>query len=148
MGKSEFGKGLVICLIKFTEHFENQMFTDLRYSSSYAEGEDIFWDGKELYESSLKIWGTSERLISSKITSWANGATDHLYEIECPDGNEWANIRGEVNKLQKLGLDMRHESLDKIYKYEDVLLLWNLANKIALMIDRKIGLNPDKGVWQ
>ena len=127
---SEFGKGLVICLVKFAEHAMDFVHT------------------LESYKSMRSI--TNPRLFSesSAVTIWANGASDHLYDIKTPKGKEWNEIRERVKELQKLGLDMGHgKGLmgTKIFKQQDVQYLINLTRVIALMIDKKIGLTPDIG---
>lgn len=120
--KSEFGKGLVICLVKFAEHF--MLF------------------GRQMEE--YKKAGISNE--SSCIEVWANGASDHLYEIEIPP--EWKNteIGTKVSELKNLGLEMGHGFKCKHTK-KDVDKLFNLTQKIAILIDKKLGLEPDIGSW-
>ena len=164
---SEFGKGLVVNLIKFYEHFSNDQMTRIHHSLFYLsktdeEKEIILSDNppdrleydkndvaimKYFRDVSLKIYQTEENAISQMITLWANGATDHLYEIEAPEGIEWARIRQYVKKLQDKGLEMGHGFTDKTYKFEDIQELNSLVKKIAMLIDKKIGLNPDWGQW-
>ena len=88
-----------------------------------------------------------EEYISHEIELWANGASDHLYEIEVPDGKEWDSIRKKVKKLQNKGLNMDHTFREQIYTFDDLTELMKLTDDIALMIDRKIGLKPDIGEW-
>jgi len=167
--KSEFGKGLVINLVKFSEHFNykggylRQIKSVLFYLEKNKEERDLMISddpppnldyGKEIKEEIkmflicyLKIWKSYEKAISQLITLWANGATDHLYEIEVPEGKEWNKIRKLVSELQNKGLDMGHGFKDKIYVYDDVLELWELVKKICILIDKKIGLKPNWGEW-
>ena len=42
------------------------------------------------------------------IELWANGASDHLYEIEVPEGDDWKEIAFMVEELKELGLEMGH----------------------------------------
>ena len=142
MTKSEFGKGLVICLVKFAEHFERDIGTPL---SRLFNG--IFSDCDK--ESIKKIYdGDEKNYISSRIGLWANGASDHLYEIEVPEGKDWDNIRKEVKKLQNKGLEMGHGfRYDKIWTLDDFRELMMLTRNISLMIDKKLGLKPDIGDW-
>lgn len=143
--KSEFGSGLVICLVKFAEHFDNFM-RSIGVIQEYIKDPVKHPLPKE-EKASLEIWGTPERLLASKIEMWANGASDHLYEIEVPKGVEWKAIRTEVNKLQKIGLEMGHGFSDRVWKIEELWELKKLTRKIALMIDRKLGLKPNIGTW-
>ena len=167
--KSEFGKGLVINLVKFSEHFNyrggylSQIKSILLYLEKNKEereliisdnpppnldyGKDIKEEIKMFLKCYLSVFGSYEEAISQLIILWANGATDHLYDIEVPEGKEWNKIRKLVNELQKKGLAMGHGFTNKIYIYDDVLELWELVKKICILIDKKIGLIPDWGKW-
>lgn len=102
--KSEFGRGLVICLSKFYQHFGNDQLVKASFCKrisvmSEEDQEKVMSDnpspnldwGKDLNEW-FKLWktklvpimGSVERQISHDLTLWANGASDHLYEIEVP----------------------------------------------------------------
>lgn len=168
--KSEFGKGLVVCLAKFYEHFANQQLlnlyfykrcserseeeqqkirsknppANLNYGRDRNEGFD-FWMSKM-----VPIHGSIEATISSDITLWANGASDHLYEIGAPERKEWDKIRKIVIELKDKGLDMGHgRGLmgDKQYNLDDIGELQKLTEKALLLIDEKLGLKPDWGKW-
>jgi len=165
--KSEFGRGLVVNLIKFSEHFHNPMSQKMRsvklYLSQTAEGrEQMISDNppsnfdygtdvrnsiKSFLACEYKVYGSFEAGVSSLITLWANGATDHLYEIRTPKGKEWSEIRKLVKELQTKGLDMGHGFKDKLYELKDVSELQELTKRICILIDRKIGLKPDWGEW-
>jgi len=156
--KSEFGKGLVICLVKFYQHFSPEYLREIYiykgvFSSHYGE----------------------EKALSQGITLWANGASDHLYEIEAPEGKEWNEIREKVKILQDSGLEMGHGiaryTKDTIYTLKDVERLRELSEeilmavnnklklnlhfeesqeldiKMLIKIDKKLGLKPDWGEW-
>ena len=163
--QSEFGKGLVVNLVKFYEHFSNDQFTRIKHTLFYLsktdkEKELMLSDnppsnlkyGKSLIDNikyfrdvDLKIYQDETSAISHMITLWANGATDHLFEIETPKGKEWNDIRELVIELQNKGLDMGHGFKDNIYEYKDVIELYDLVKKISILIDKKLGLNPDWG---
>jgi len=81
---SEFGRGLVTCLVKFAEHARQ---LDLKTESTMSE--------------------------SARITLWANGASDHLYEIEVPQGSNWDEIRKQVKALQDKALEIGHGFIGK-----------------------------------
>jgi len=156
--KSEFGKGLVVCLVKFHQHFSPEYLREIYiykgvFSSHYGE----------------------EKALSQGITLWANGASDHLYEIEAPEGKEWNEIREKVKILQDSGLEMGHGiaryTKGTIYTLKDVERLRELAEeilmavnnklklnfhfeesqeldiKMLIKIDKKLGLKPDWGEW-
>jgi len=140
--KSEFGKGLITCLNYFAQHIgelNDMWMIEVEYEQNKRLPKD--------WESSLEIYHTFERLLNSRITIWASGASDHLYEIEVPKGKEWALIRKKVKQLQDDGLQMGHGFTGKIYTLKDVDNLIKLTNEIAIEIDKKIGLQPDIGAW-
>lgn len=169
--KSEFGKGLVVCLAKFSEHFSNNQIMriyhnafllkkskkdqdsilsgnpppGLNYGKDYTD-EFIFF-----MQSTVPIYkGSIEHAMSGAITLWANGASDHLYEIKAPSGNKWGEVRGIVEILKDKGLDMGHGSRlmgSKTYTVEDLNELIKLTKKALLLIDKTIGLKPDWGKW-
>jgi len=168
--KSEFGKGLVICLVKFTNHFSNDLAKTIRDLVIYQNASERkrkemlqlnpppnsnygknFHDRIRFYINKIMpIHNNSlEELISHEITLWANGATDHLYEIEVPEGKDWNKIRIKVKELQDKGLTMGHAGFNntKTYTFKDMEELQELTLQIALLIDKKLGLKPDRGEW-
>jgi hypothetical protein len=159
--KSEFGKGLVICLVKFVEH-SNKLMTDLERDKKLADNNPkpipkYIPKGqyekfiKEKYKKTKQIYSPNATQFlfdeSSTVSMWANGASDHLYEIETPKGNAWNRIRKKVKQLRKDGLAMGHGFTGKKYKKKDALALITLAQDIALMVDKKLGLKPDLGEY-
>ena len=168
--QSEFGKGLVVCLVKFYEHFGTEQLSkiyfnrnclrkskedqekirsgnppgNLDYGRDRNEGFD-FWMSKM-----VPIHGSVESTLSSDVTLWANGASDHLYEIKTPKGNDWKEIRKIVKQLKEKGLNMGHgDGLmgSKIYSLEDVDELRNLTEEALVIIDKKLGLKANWGKW-
>jgi len=117
---SEFGKGLVICLVKFSQHYEG-----LAHNLEHLQGT------------------ISEDHIA---TMNMDAASDHLYEIEVPKGREWTTIRKKVEYLQDKSLEMGHGITDKNYTAKEAWELYHLAGNIALLIDKKLGLKPEEGV--
>lgn len=157
--KSEFGKGLVVCLFKFYQHFSPEYLEEIKIC-------------KEAFSS---YYGNEEKALSRGITLWANGASDHLYEIEAPEGKDWDEAREKVKILQDSGLEMGHGisryTKGAIYTLKDVERLRELAEeilmavnnklklnlhfeesqeldiKMLIKIDKKLGLKPDWGEW-
>lgn len=166
--KSEFGKGLVVCLAKFSEHFSNSQITQI-YNNTYLlkktqKEQDIILSGnpppnlnygKDLtnefvffIKKTVPIYRSIERAMSSAITLWANGASDHLYEVETPLGKKWNTVRAVIDKLKEDGLDMGHGSGlmgDREYTVEDLNELRELTKKALLLIDKILGIKPDWG---
>ena len=163
--KSEFGKGLVICLVKFAEHQERTPMNELKVIQKWMDQTEEnkklmlsdnppdglnygkpYMDYLKYFQKTVEIYGTPERAMTSQIKSIMNAASDHLYEIEVPKG--WTTIEKRVKKLQEKGLEMGHGFLsDKEYVIGDIYWCFTEARNIALMIDRKIGLKPDEGEW-
>ncbi len=157
--ESEFGRGLLVCLVKFYQHF----------SPEYLEIINIYKEALASY------CGDEKRALSRGITLWANGASDHLYEIEAPEGKGWEEVRQKVKELQDSGLEMGHGidcyTRGTIYDLEDVERLRELTEEILtavnnklklnfhfeeshkpdtrmlIKIDKKLGLKPDWGKW-
>ena len=129
MEGSEFGKGLVICLVKFAEH----RWQWLEQKRNY----------EEMSKKNPELFTTSEAVISH-----FNGASDHLCEIEVPP--EWAKTKlGKmVKKLQDFGLEMGHSfNRSKEWAEADVDKAYNMCQEIAMLIDKELGLKPDVGSW-
>ena len=155
--ESEFGKGLVYNLVLFIKHFENDQMTKINNishvlnktkaeqdkilcdnptsSNNYGFNKDVKW----WFDNIVPIYGTPEKALSSNITTFMNGTSDHLYEIECP--KKWKNhmIDKDIKELQDKALRMGHGFTKDIYKQEDLLELLDSAKNIAFAIDIKIG---------
>jgi len=163
--KSEFGKGLVICLVKFSEHINqhNKLFIydywikqdevtrknmlSERPDSNHNYGFQYMQSLKTFVEIADKIYeGDYEKKLSNEIEMLMNGASDHLYEIEVPKGKSWDKIRKLVNKLRDSGLEIGHGfNNDARYTIKDFYGLFELTKKISLEIDKKLGLKGDEG---
>lgn len=157
--KSEFGRGLVVCLAKFYQHFSPEYLKEINICK----------------EALSSYYGNEEKALNQGITLWANGASDHLYEIEAPEGKEWNEVREKVKILQDSGLEMGHGiacyTRGTIYALKDVERLRELTEeilmavnnklklnfhfaesqeldiKMLIKIDKKLGLKPDWGEW-
>ena len=167
--ESEFGRGLVVCLAKFYQHFSNDSIARIKSFVNFSkrpenEQEKIISDNpppslqygsinqefKWWLTQTVPIYGSKEDAISSNIVTWANGASDHLYEIKAPKGKEWKEMRKIVKELQEKGLDMGHGNglMGKAkYTYDDIISLQNLTEKALLLVDEILGLKPDWGTW-
>ena len=130
--ETEFGKGLIVCLVKFAEHAERW-------------GED-----KRMYEVLRKREPDSaniERFLneSMAVEMFFSGASDHLFQIEVPKGWEETEIVEKVNELREFCLMIGHGFTQRKHTEEDVNKAYDLCEEIALLIDRKLGLEPDIG---
>ena len=129
---SEFGKGLVLCLVKFAEHRakwveQRRLWEDMKTKT----------DDKTLFTE------------SGAIEIHMSGASDHLYEIEVPEAWKKKKIGNLVKKLQDKGLDMGHgfSERDKTWTEADIIEVYELTQEIAMLIDKELGLKPQKGTW-
>ena len=128
MEESEFGKGLVICLVKFAEH---------RWK---------WYSDKGLYEEMHEKYPDSFSE-SHAVEMHFNGASDHLYEIEVPTPYQRTKLGRKVKELQKFGLEMGHGFTRKEWTEADVEKAYTMCQEIALLIDKKLGLEPQIGTW-
>jgi len=119
---SEYGRGLVICLVKFAMHFMDPTV--------------------------LKTSLSNSRESSRLIESWASRASDHLLEIEVPERLKGSELERKVNELKDLGIGIGHGHLNKLWTWDDFRRLMKLTFEIALLIDMELGLNPDEGEVQ
>lgn len=157
---SEFGRGLAICIVKFAEHFENdwaQQIADANwfYSKTGGCGDheklqqyDIrVRRNVELFDKVyLEVHGSVKEGLSSLISAWASGATDHLYDIQVPPGiSGRTKLARMIIRLKDRGLTIGHGFTDTIWKYEDMTELEQLTEDIALEVDKVLGLKPDSG---
>ena len=126
--QSEFGKGLVICLVKFAEHWERLIDDVRRYKELAKERPDLYSE-------------------SSAVEIAMNGAGDHLYDIEVPESMKGTEIESMVEELQDKGLKMRLSMQGERYVFEDAAALFQLARDISLAIDKRLGLDAEIGKW-
>ncbi len=165
--RSEFGRGLVICLVKFAEHFENDMggrrlniigkwvheTEENRKNMLSPNPKDNLYYGfpymgniKFFKEMSDKVYkGNYKKALSNQIELFMNGASDHLYDIEVPKGKGWDKIRKMVDRLQNKSLKIGHGFTDKIWTLKDLRELMELTREIGLEIDKKLGIKADMG---
>lgn len=155
--KSEFGRGLAICLVKFAEHFENDMARIIGHVRFFYE--DLKGDEGRLAEYGRDVRGAVayfkavyahvgvEKGMSHLIETWANGATDHLYDIEVPGSMARTKMGRLVGRLQSKGLRIGHGFTGETWTCADFAELRELTRRIALELDRRIGLKPDMGKW-
>lgn len=124
--KSEFGKGLVICLVKFAEHAEKWL------------------QDREMYKNLHEPAFLNESLA---VELFFNGASDHLYDIQVPEKWQGTAIERKVKELQDFALAIGHGFTGQQWSEKDVITAYDLCRKIALLIDKELGLSPDIGKY-
>ena len=149
--KSEFGRGLVICLMKFSEHSSNDMARQIYDVHSFyndLKGDEVklkdqsarFQINVDSFKGSIKIYGTVEKALASLIEMWASGASDHLYDIEVPDQWKDSYLARKVSDLQHFGLEIGHGFTGKAWMFKDFQTLMSLTKEIAQEIDLLLGI--------
>ena len=128
MAESEFGKGLVICLVKFAEHRWRWLEQKRTWEKLRQKHPDMFNE-------------------ADAVESHFNGASDHLYEIKVPPEWQRTKLGRVVKELQAFGLEMGHSFAHKPWTESDVDKAYIMCQEIALLIDKKLGLKPDIGQW-
>lgn len=130
MEESEFGKGLIICLVKFAEHRWRWQEDKQLYEEMHQKHPDLFD-------------------ISHSVEMHFNGASDHLYEIEVPDKWKDTEIGKLIMELKSFGLEMGHGFFKHKRKWteEDVDKAYNMCQQIAILVDKELGLEPEIGQW-
>ncbi len=161
--KSEFGRGFIYCLTMFAIHFENSQAKNIRnrhflmtkenrteyltdsppINKDYGFNEDVKW----WYEKIVPIYGSWEKALSSDIETWANGASDHLYEIETPKKWRGTEIERKVLELQDFGLEIGHGFTGKTYTIDDFNKLKKLVSEITKLVDEKLGVEQIDAIY-
>ena len=173
---SEFGKGLVQQLVYFAAHFDNrhtecihQLNSIIKDLSSNGGTESLFarYGNTHLNSCLSGVIIDKEKLVTSKearlaaknhlqtqlmrqIQLWANGASDHLYEIEYPD-MKFTKMNKAIRKLRRMALSIGHGfdgKADKLSTYKNFLEMISLTKRIAGMIDARIGINAVPGQYE
>lgn len=158
MEQSEFGRGLVICLVKFLEHYHWGMANQVKSVAAYLsleperreevmssepfsfQGGDWRKDVESFLRVEAEVYGGLDKGFSSLIHLWANGASDHLYEITVP--KRWHRTRLDeiVQQLRDKGINMGHGFPEPRCTYQDFMELRALAEEAVIWIDQHIGL--------
>jgi len=136
---SEFGRGYATCLLQFLFH-EPRLHGTVKQYAEYRkkEGEPS------------RLWSEADA-----VELWANGATDHLYEL-ITGGRLPAEQRRMARFLQADAIDAGHGFRNK-YTYEDAKDWIKIARKLlaavgdpgtieaAMDVDIRLGLKPELG---
>jgi hypothetical protein len=153
--ESEFGKGLVVNLVKFSEHLHHegrlhQIMAVDRWIKNGIKEEGISSDSESINQFKrieLRVYNEPNKALAHLIEMWANGASDHLFDIQVPKG--WRNlvVAKRIRELRDLGLKMGHGFTDTLWTADDIHKLQRLVEQISLAIDKKLGLKGDWGQW-
>jgi hypothetical protein len=162
---SEFGRGLCICLVKFAEHCERDQSLGVIYKWMKETPENqkamllenppdklnfgsILHNLKSFVDIANKIYeGDFKKAMSHRIEMVMNGASDHLYEIQVPGEPFWDDIRIAVDLLRTKALAMGHGFTGQIWTIEDLIEVRQATRDVAMMIDKRLYLEPEEGEW-
>lgn len=156
MTESEYGKGLVVNLTKFFEHFSHRNLRDCYSVHSWIQNDMkelkprdygiVYYGAIESFKNVyLKVHGNPAKGLSAMIELWANGATDHLYDIQVPKAWRRLKVAKLVKELRNLGLEIGHGFTGKIWTVEDIRKLRLLTREICIYIDKRLGI--ENGDW-
>jgi hypothetical protein len=138
--KSEFGRGYATCLIQFAFHRARLAESIETYARMRAKYADSF----------------TERYA---VEIWANGASDHLYDLIRPRRGlpvaAWRAARALADRVLDIGHGYRPTSASdpaeayRLLDETDRLLALTGATTLddALAWDREHGLAPQRGQW-
>lgn len=145
---SDFGEGVVIPLIYFTKHLDNdqaQRIHGVAYWFQLGKPPVASLAGK--YDRSLvdaaqyfnAIRGSrgDDVELSHMIELCLNGASDHLYGLQIPSSFP-PDLKGKMEELRDKALKMGHGHSQTIWTIDDFDRLWDLTKEIALGIDQQV----------
>lgn len=144
---SEFGKGFAYSLVLFAKHFENDMAVKARKLDHYISNPEKAQIDPDT-EIAIQIWGKDAKAVSRLIELWANGATDHLYELEIPPEWRRKKIGKLVKKLKDKGLAVGHGFTGNVWTIKDFYELQTLTMEIAFELDKLLGVKPIEAEWK
>lgn len=159
---SEFGKGFIYCLTLWSMHFHNSMGETCRKIKFLSDKSDEELEkiinksdpkhdyGKDMdtaifYMTTMRndvYKGDKLKTLASHIQLWANGASDHLYEITVPEQFKGTEIEKKVLELQDKGLDVGHGTglMSRDVTWEEFTYLQTLTGEIIKLVDKALGV--------
>ncbi len=142
--KSEFGRGYATCLRQFVNHSARLDETLALYRKMAKKEPTLFSD-------------------SDAVEIWANGASDHLYDLIRPKRGIRRREWEQAKAVQARALDMGHGFRRHDWTLSDALLVLAQAGDLlddltligyavgtldeALATDHTLGLLPEAGSW-
>lgn len=147
---SDFGEGILIPLVYFTKHLDNDQARRIKsvsfwfklgkppvaslagkYDRSLGEAVQYF---KAVHHTSSS---SDDEKLSRMIEMCMNGASDHLYGLQIP-GSFPQDLKDKMTDLRDTALQMGHGHTQRIWASEEFDRLWDLTKEIALQIDRQV----------
>ena len=148
---SEFGSGVVVCLVKLSEHMGDSYTQHIERAIKWQkaapiEREKMLRDDDPGWQRVLKLDAaapSTEKMLNDMIRRWCHAAGDHVVELDrqkAPDS---------LSKLADLLWELRYDARDESEwvgeeEWLQILALWSEA---AMDIDERLGVRPDWGTW-
>jgi hypothetical protein len=150
VSESEFGAGVVVCLVKFSEHVGNEEARRIGKAIRWINAAPL--EREKLMEETDPEWvymltldemaKSSEEMLDRMIITWASGAKDHFYDLD----RETAP--SSLIDLANLLHELSYIAVDNTFRGEEewlqVLALWSAS---AMDLDERLGLQPEWGEW-
>lgn len=152
---SRFGRGIMVCLAKFSEHlhehgfFSEQTIRDYatltpeeharlrREAAKFPRG-DAAAKLLRLAVVHEEIYGSKEACLSHLIMMWMNAASDHFYDLD-------ERAPAPLKELAALAIHIGHGYDGELWTIEHVDRIRELWRESCLEVDRMLGLDPDWG---
>lgn len=147
--RSEFGYGLVVPLVKFTEHLNDDRARLVEQAIRWKnmepiEREQIIVEEESEWRLMLALearHGSADSLLTDCIQMWAYSASDHLAGVETREAPK--SLQDLVQHVWSMRLPDRNATFGE-GEWRRIRTLWREA---TLDIDEKLGLEPDWGTW-
>lgn len=156
---SDFGAGVVVCLVKFSEHLSNFWESQVHHAIRWTKMTDAqkqqesaeairhpYGDAANRMNDVKIVLGglpdyTDERKISHYIELWMNGASDHFYDLDREKAPP------SLIKLADLCLTIGHGFTGDIWTENDLKMIRHLWKQSCIEVDKMLGTKPDWGQW-
>jgi hypothetical protein len=147
---TEFGAGVVVPLVKFSEHMGTSYCGRIEKAIKWIKAEpierekimqedDVEWQIVLMMDEKAQ---TSEHMLESMLQMWAYGAADHLMQVDKGHAPE------SLNNLIDLMMDLRMpDDYGRLRGEEEWLRVLSLWSEAAMDLDEMIGVRPDWGDW-
>lgn len=161
MAKSEFGSGVVVCLVKFSEHlaggshsFGERMIRTLDSWRELSEDQQTkekqqardkpLGDAADLMRTlDIAMMGrrTPSEAISYTMELWMNAASDHFYDLDRERAPQ------PLIELADLTLKIGHGFTGQTWTIADLDRIRELWQASSEALDKALGATPDWGEW-
>lgn len=147
---SDFGEGVIIPLVYFAKHLDNDQARRIQSVSHWLSlGKPPVASLAGTYDRSVieavqyfsavrgNSGGSDAQKLARMIETFMNGASDHLYGLQIPDSFPQA-IKTKMGFLRDTALKMGHGFSGTVWSINDFDHLWELTKEIAFGIDQHV----------